>query len=297
MEIKEYSIKKGDLEVKFLNLGAVITEINYKHINRVIKFEKLSAYLENSMYLGAVVGRTAGRIKNGQFSDGQLSRNFLNKHNLHGNGMHIKFYDVKLIDQSTAVLSVVDPEGDYPGNLNLELKYSIDNNSLHQEITGSCDKPTLINMTNHTYFNLNGNGTILDHQLQINSQRVGVLNDEMLTVDLIDVDGSAFDFNQHRVIRDALDQGDKQFAITGFIDHPFELNGNMELIGNDCSMVVETNQPYVVGYFGSQISNETNLFKNNQITNYAGLCLETQKCPGDIQLISDYYSSTKFIFR
>lgn len=297
MKIVEYTLKKGSLEVKFLNLGAIITEINYKGINRVLRFKKLDSYLNNTMYLGAIVGRTAGRIENGVFPGGKLQTNFLNKHNLHGNDMHLKYYNVDMIDESTATLSVIDSEGEYPGDLDVSIKYSILNDSLNQEILARSTAMTPINMTNHTYFNLNGTGTILDHQLQIDSTQVGILNHEMITSDFGNVAKTAFDFRHNRVIRTSLEQGDDQFEISGFIDHPYKLDGLIQLLGNDCRMTIKTNQPYVVAYLGSQIDAEMNELLNSSGKKYSALCLETQKCPGDTELVDEYYSITQYEFK
>lgn len=295
MKIKEYTIANEFIEVKFLNLGAIITEINYKGINRVLKFQDYNSYLNNTMYLGAVVGRTAGRIKNGEYELGKLQKNFLGKHNLHGNNMNLLFYDVDC-NLDSAVLNVVDKEGDFNGDLNVEIKYLLEGNSLFQYICGNCDEPTLINMTNHSYFNLNGEGSILDHEMKIDASHIGVLNDEMLTVDFKELKTTAFDFTSPRTVRNALIQGDEQFTITGFIDHPYKLTGAISLWGSDCKMEIQTNQPYVVAYLGSQIDKETQPLANNDLSNYHGLCLEPQKCPGDTLLVTSYEYCTKYTF-
>lgn len=295
MDIKEYTISNEILEVKFLNLGAVITEINFKGINRVLKFKDLTAYLDNTMYLGATVGRTAGRIKNGTIEQGQLCKNFLGKHNLHGNNLHQVFYDVKLT-QDSAKLSYTDPEGEYPGNLQIEIQFKIENNKLIQTIDATSDKPTLINFTNHTYFNLNGTGKMLTHELMIDSNSVAKLNEEYIIDDFVPVENTAFDFNQSHPILDALIKGDKQFLITGFIDHPYQLEGNLQLKGDDCMMVIDTNQKFLVAYLGSQIANESNKLENNINENYVGLCLETQKCPGDLEMVTEYAYKTAYTF-
>lgn len=295
MEIKEYTIKSNSLEVKFLNLGAIITEINYKGKNRVLKFENYDAYRNNTMYLGAVVGRTAGRIKGGLYEKGQLEKNFINKHNLHGNDLNKVYYTVEQIENS-AILKYTDPAADYVGNLNIEVEYEIVDNVLYQKIKGISDRPTLINMTNHTYFNLNGIDTILNHNLQINANKVGKLDEEMITTKFVDVANTAFDFRQQRKIKSSLKQGNPQFKISGFIDHPFKLEGNIALVGEDCKLEILTNQPYVVVYAGSQIETEANDLENDMNHKYAGICLETQKCPGDIELITSYESNTKYRF-
>lgn len=295
MKIEEYTIANDELEIKFLNLGAIITEVNYKGKNRVLRFEDLSSYQNNVMYLGAIVGRTAGRIKDGKFAGGVLPRNYLGKHNLHGNNLNLRFYEVTITNDQ-AQLKYTDCEAEYPGELDITITFTLNENSLHQEIKCESTKPTLVNMTNHTYFNLNGSGSILDHSLEINASNVGILDNEMITIGLSDVTNTAFDFKAKRKISDAMKQGDDQFQISGFIDHPYLLKGNVVLYGDEIKMEIETNQPYLVAYLGSQIANEQNKLRNNHNQNYVGLCLETQKKPGDIDLITNYYSSTLFSF-
>lgn len=295
MEIKEYAIKSDNLEVKFLNLGAIITEINYKGKNRVLNFENYDSYKDNSMYLGAIVGRTAGRIRDGVYPGGKLKLNFLNKHNLHGNDLNCKYYDVEL-KQNGAILRLTDLEGEYLGDAMFEVEYKINDRELTQTIKGISNKPTLMNMTNHTYFNLNSDKEILNHNLQIDANKVGQLDGEMITTKFVDVVNTAFDFRQSRKIKSSLEQGDPQFEISGFIDHPFMLEGNIALAGEDCKLEILTNQPYVVVYAGSQIERETNVLENDMNHKFAGICLETQKCPGDIELITEYESITKYKF-
>lgn len=293
--IVEYTISNQDIEVKVLNLGAIITEINYKGKNRVLKFSDYQSYLNNTMYLGSIVGRTAGRIKDGKFEGGSLPLNYIGKHNLHGNDLNKLFYKVKQSNQRL-ILTAIDYENDYPGDLDIEICYSLENSTLKQEIKCSSNKPTLINMTNHTYFNLDTKNPILDLNLKIESEEVGVLNDEMITTDLQAVANTAFDFRNSRLIADSLKQGDEQFAISGFIDHPFKLKGDVCLESKDCKMKIETNMPYVVGYFGSQIESETKHLENVPNKNYYGICLETQKCPGDTELVTTFYSQTNYQF-
>lgn len=295
MKIKEYTICSDKLEVKFLNLGATITEINYRGINRILKFEELNSYTDNTMYLGATVGRTAGRIKDGKIPGGQLKKNFMDKHNLHGNDLHNILYDVTIYDNK-AVLKYLDPAGEYPGNLNITIEFVLIENSLLQIINADSDVPTVINFTNHTYFNLNGKGKILNHKLKIDADCVGLLDNEYIPIEFEKVSNTAFDFRAERLILESIIQGDKQFLTTGFIDHPYKLRGMVKLVGDDCTLKISTNQKYLVAYLGSQICNEEKKLDNNINENYVGLCLETQNCPGQIDLQTKYMYETKYTF-
>ncbi len=292
--IKQYTIEKGKYQLKVLNIGAVITEFSINGKNIVLAYKDYNDYLTNTMYLGCVVGRTAGRIKNGEFHNYQLSKNFLGKHNLHGNNLHTRFYDVEEIENGVQ-LTLYDEEGEYPGNAHITIKYTLTNEGLVQEIFGESDKETLFNFTNHSYFNLNLNEDIKNLNLQIEADNVWSLCNESLPKELIDVKGSAFDFKTSKKISENLEISNEQFETTRFIDNPYKLNGNV-ILSNDegLQLTIKTNQPYVVVYTGNYIGDEDVNFLNSNKFQRAGICLETQKVPGDITLVKDYYSKTVF---
>ncbi len=292
--IKEYTIGKGKYQLKVLNVGAVITEFSINGKNVVLSYKDYNNYLTNSIYLGCVVGRTAGRIKNGQFHNCQLTKNFLGKHNLHGNNLHTCFYNVEKIENGVQ-LSLYDKEGEYPGNAHITIKYTLTNKGLVQEILGDSDKETLFNLTNHSYFNLNLNEDIKNLNLQIESNKVWELCNESLPKNLIDVKGTAFDFKTLKKISENLEISNKQFKVTRFIDNPYKLNGNITLSNDEgLKLTVSTNQPYVVIYTGNYIGDENIEFSNSDNFQRAGICIETQKVPSDITLVRDYYSKTVF---
>ncbi len=292
--IKEYIIEKGRYKLKVLNVGAVITEYSIDGHNIVLTYDNYNQYLTNGMYLGSIVGRTAGRITDGKFGEHQLPKNFLGKHNLHGNDLHLRFYDAKEIENGVE-LTLVDKEGVYPGNATITVRYQLTDEGLLQEIIGKSDKPTLFNLTNHTYFNLNANNDIKDLNFKIEADKVWHLCEESLPQKFIDVEGTAFDFRKTKKISENLNIEDEQFAVTKFIDNPFELKGNVELSTDDnLKLTISTNQPYIVVYTGNYIGSEDASFANSEKFDRAAVCLETQKVPGDTTLISDYYSKTEF---
>lgn len=290
-EIKEYTIEYGDYKLKFLNIGAVITEFSYKGNNIVLSFDDLESYRNNSTYMGSIVGRSAGRIRDGRIEGWTLPLNQDGKHNLHGNALHYKFYDVEL-DGNSGILKLDDPEGDFPGNAKIEIKYTLTNEGLVQEINAKSDKPTVFNMTNHSYFNLNNNGDILNHKLQIESDVVLELDADLLPIGEIKVEGTAFDFNQPKRIKSAKEQGNEQFKHTKFIDHPYQLNGSIILCGDSLKLEIDTDQDYIVVYCGNYIGDEKNILKNNMNKDYHAICLETQHAPGTTELINEYNAKT-----
>ncbi len=292
-EIVEYTIQKGNYKLKFLNIGAVITEYSYKNQNIVLAFKDYESYRNNSTYLGSIVGRSAGRIRDGEIEGWRLPLNQDRKHNLHGNDLHYRFYDVA-VKESSAVLTLVDPEGDFPGNATIGVKYSLTEDGLIQEISATSDKPTVFNMTNHSYFNLNHNTSILNHKLQIEADQVLQLDEDLLPIGTIEVAGTAFDFNTPKQINDALEQGHDQFKYTKFIDHPFKLTGKIGLENDELKLEIETDQDYVVVYAGNYIGDETNRLKCDMNKDYYAICLETQAAPGNCDLTTEYKSITKY---
>lgn len=293
-QIKEYCLECGDYRLKFLNIGAVITEYSYKDNNVVLSFENLESYKKNSTFMGSVVGRSAGRIRDGKIEGGTLPLNQDGKHNLHGGDIHYKFYDVE-IDEATATLTLNDPEGDFPGNAVITIKYELSENGLTQTLVAKSDKPTVFNMTNHSYFNL-GQDRILEHKLCISSDTVLELDEDLLPVGRIDVTGTAFDFNEPKQIGKAKEEGHDQFKYSKFIDHPYKLNGDKAIALSNDSLKLEitTDQDYLVVYCGNYLGDEQNILKDDMNKDYHAICLETQAAPGATDLVSEYKAITNY---
>ncbi len=291
-EIKEYELNYGDYKLKFLNIGAVITEFSYKGNDVVLSFEDKESYRKNSTYMGSIVGRSAGRIRDGKLDKWTLPLNQDEKHNLHGNHIHYKFYDAD-ISPNKATLSLYDEEGDFPGNASIKVIYELTEDGLVQTFECSSDKPTVFNMTNHSYFNLSGE-SILDHILLIEADRVLELDEDLLPVGKIDVANTAFDFRKPRLIRESFNQYHDQFEYSKFIDHPFELNGKVELVANNYKLAIDTDQDYLVVYAGNYIGDEKNKLNNEMNKDYRAICLETQAAPGTTALVTEYKATTKY---
>lgn len=294
-EIIEYTIENDIYKLKFLNIGAVITEYSIKGHNIVLRFEDLESYRDNYLNLGSVVGRNAGRIKDGKIDGWQLPLNQDGKHTLHGGRtFQYNFYDVT-ISENVATLKCVDPEGTFPGNVNVEIKYTLTDEGLVQEFTANSDKPTILDFTNHSYFNLNPGNDILSSKLLIETAEVKELDEDLLPVGNLEVKGSAFDFNVSRKISDSLKQGHDQFKYSKFIDHPFRIDGQVKLENDNHSLEIKTDQNYLVVYAGNFIGTEELRLENSPNLDYHGICLETQNLPGTTNMVTEYYAITKFI--
>ncbi|MFA9560073.1 aldose epimerase family protein [Evansella sp. AB-rgal1] len=303
-----YTLKndKG-IEIKSLNYGCIITEILVPDTkgqveNVVLGFDNIDDYVNHSPYFGAVIGRVAGRIGQASFQlNGNTYKLPVNDgdNHLHGGlkGFDKVIWDAKVMEEKNYVgvefsYYSVDGEEGYPGNLNVKVIYTLDNNNEFKiAYEGKSDENTLLNLTNHTYFNLSGNlkTDILNHNLTMKSERFIELNDELIpTGDLINVQDTVFDFREGRIIKDGTTSSDKQNLLAGNgYDHPFVLSSNhdKEIVLEDGTsgrnLVIETTEPCVVLYTGNQMGDD---FEMNGIKSkkYLGLCLETQKHPDAI---------------
>ena len=168
-KINKYKmIDDSGFQVNIINYGAIITDIitkdrNNKFVNIVLGYNTFEDYKKNESYIGALIGRTAGRTEKGKFSiDGEEFSLHINNGNnsSHGGreGLDKKIFDVEIIENGI-VLNYISPdmEEGYPGNLNVSIKYTIEENStLKMEYQAVSDKDTYVNLTNHSYFNLSG---------------------------------------------------------------------------------------------------------------------------------------------
>lgn len=307
-EITAYKLSNDNgIEITAIDYGCIITNIlapdregNIESI--VLGFDSIKEYLEHSPYFGSVVGRIAGRIKDGKFSlDGrgyELLRNNGNNH-IHGGavGFDKVIWKSDIIETEKEVgvvfehLSHNGDEG-YPGNLSVKLKYTLNNqNEFLLDYVGTTDQKTIVNLTNHTYFNLSGNlkTDITNHELSLKSDFFVELDEELMpTGEILSVDDSVFDFRKGRKIKDGILSESNQNVIAGKgYDHPFVLSENVsnEIILKDKKsgrkLVVETNQPGVVLYTGNQLANDFEI-RGTDSEKYLGLCLETQGFPDAI---------------
>ncbi|MDZ7744096.1 MAG: aldose epimerase family protein [Bacteroidota bacterium] len=287
------------LQVKITNFGGIITEIivpdrEGKFGNVVLGFDSLQPYLDEHPYFGAIIGRYANRIAGGKFTllekDYSLATNNGPNH-LHGGikGFDKVIWDAQPMEESYRVglkLSYVSPDREegYPGNLFAIVTYWLNaENELKIEYEALTDKPTPVNLTNHTYFNLNyGAGDILDHQVMIRADRFTPVDDNLIpTGELAKVEGTPFDFRTMKKI------GKDIGSTGGGYDHNFVLNNKDSFskaaevydAASGRHLEVITDQPglqFYTGNFldGSIVGRADVVYKKNY-----GFCLETQHFP------------------
>lgn len=295
------------IEVTCLDYGCIIAKIlapdkNNNLENIVLGFDTIEDYDEYSPYFGAVIGRFAGRIKNGEFELNDqvyhIGQNNFNNH-LHGG---LKGFD-KVIwsteikegkDSISLQFTYFSPDGEegFPGNVKMTVIYTLNNeNELILSYEGHTDQRTLLNITNHSYFNLSGNvkTDILDHSLKIKSTRFLELNHELIpTGEILEVENTPFDFRSGRKIKDGVSSTHPQNLLAGNgYDHPFvldEYEKDQVILCDDTSgrkLTIETDQPAVVLYTGTQLTDDF-LIRDVKSRKYLGLCLETQGFPDSI---------------
>lgn len=307
-EVIKYSlINKKGVTVGVLNYGGIITDIltpdkKGTFENIVLGFDNIRDYEEKSPYFGCIVGRIAGRISGASFEiDGYIYN--LAKNNgtssLHGGirGFDKVIWNAKEIVEENYVgieLSYKSFDGDegFPGNLDVKIYYLLnDNNELEIKYLAFSDKSTIINMTNHSYFNLSGNlkEDILEHRLTINADKVGYVNDEIIpSGEIADVENTVFDFRKSKRVGEDIDKNVEQLLNCGGYDHPFILNNDVESsarlenINSGRVLEILTDQPAVVFYSGNSLGDEGILSGNIKCKKHLGLCLETQDYPDSI---------------
>ena len=293
------------MQVNVLDFGAIISAIHAPDrdgtfADVVLGFECIEPYLANSAFLGAVIGRFGNRIAEGRFSldgkDCQLAVNNAPNH-LHGGnqGFHQVMWQAVPFTKDDAVgitFTRSSPHGEdgYPGKLDVTLTYELDDdNALSLRYHAVTDQATPINLTNHSYFNLAGQGDILGHALSINADRyLPVDAGAIPTGELADVTGTPFDLRQSTVIGDNIDVPHEQLRIGRGYDHNFVLNQQPGQALTLAAMVREpqsgrvmhvyTQEPGVQFYSGNFLDGSQH-GKLRAHSYRSALCLETQHFP------------------
>ena len=237
-----FLLKNGNLTAAITNYGGRIVSLcapdkNGQKADVVLGFKSIDDYLKaTGVYHGAIVGRVIGRIAKGNFElDGKTQSLTINNgaNHQHGGlkGFHNQVWDVKTVTDSSLVLSYISVDGEmgYPGTLKVEAMYQLtSNNELTLKLSATTDKTTIVNLTNHAFFNLSGegNGPILDHILTIPSNYFCAVNpDKIKTGEILKVAGTPFDFRKGKPIgKDIiLENANEQLKIGGGYDQSYVL--------------------------------------------------------------------------
>lgn len=307
-KIDRYRLKtdKG-MEVDIITYGGIITSLKVPDSNGVsndvaLGFNKLDDYLERNPFFGALVGRYGNRIAKGKFSIDETEYTLATNNganHLHGG---LKGFDKVVWEASeekgngfaTLKLSYLskDMEEGYPGNLNVEVSYTLtDDNSLKIIYGATTDKPTIVNLTNHTYFNLSGDfsQTILDHEVVINADKYLPVDEALIpTGELADVTDTPFDFRNQKSIREDIGKNNDQLTIGGGFDHCWVLNdqdAGLRLAAtvyhpkSGRLLEVLTTEPGVQFYTANFLNGTLPTKNGGTYGQRSGFCLETQHYP------------------
>lgn len=303
-----YTIKNNHgMAVALTNHGARVEQIlvpdrNGRFGDVALGYETLDGVLAGQISMGAFIGRFANRIAKGRFTlDGQEYRLAVNDgpNNLHGGAKGSRFvvFDAMQLDGASMQMTYVfkDGEENFPGNLVTRVVYSVTgDNELVLDYDAVTDKPTVVNFTGHTFFNLagHGNGDILDHVMTINADRFLPVDDTCIpTGELRPVAGTPFDFTREQKIGARIKQPDQQLKYGSGYDHCFVLNKKSDelslaaRIADPTSgrvMEVHTTEPAMQLYSGQFLEGKQprDVGKGGAVyTPYTGFCVEPQHFP------------------
>ena len=293
-------INSKGTEVKITNFGGIVTswvsaDKNNKKSSIVLGYDSLSGYLATHPYFGAIVGRYGNRIAKGKFSIDSVEYTLAinnGPNHLHGGvvGFDKVVWEPTVENDSvpSLLLSYLSKDGDegYPGNLNVDVHYTLtDQDELKIEYIATTDKKTVVNLTNHSYFNLTGDvaNSILDHELQIDADHFTSVDSTLIpTGEITSVNGTPFDFTQPTKIGLRID------SVKGGYDHNYVFNKidasliKVASVSEQKSgrlLEVYTTEPGVQFYTGNFLDGTLKTSDGKVINQHAALCLETQHFP------------------
>lgn len=306
---------KNGMKVGVMDYGATIVSIEVPdrqgHFDDVaLGYDHLETYFKHVDYLGATIGRYANRIHAGTFTIGKSTYHLpLNNHGntLHGGTRGFDKYLWRLepveADNPTLRFSRLSPDGEegFPGNLFVSVTFSLDDdNQLKIAYQATTDKITAINLTNHAYFNLAGagSGTILDHVLTINAEKITPVDAAYIpTGEIKPVEGTPWDFRQPTRIGERLEATgtsplgyDVNYVLKKGFFSSWSLAAEVEEPGSGRVMKVYTDQPGIQFYSGNMLHGKHAGKEGAAYSIYTGFCLETQHFPDSVN--HDNFPST-----
>lgn len=304
-DVKLYALQNDRLHVTLTNYGARLVRLNVKgkdstETDVILGYDTAEEFKQNaSNYYGAIVGRYGNRIGNAAFTlNGttyELEKNN-GENSLHGgtNGVYNRVWDVEQASDTAITLAYTSPDGEagYPGTVTMKVTYSLTNEGgLVIDYDGSTDKETVLNLTNHAYFNLNGEGdpTILDHELQIDADAITEVNETLIpTGKSLAVEGTAFDFRKPQTIGSRIDTDHEQLKVGKGYDHNFELKkadkfrkvATVYAPKTGIEMQILTTEPGLQFYSGNFMTEDDPKGKGGKGYPFrSAFCLETQHFP------------------
>jgi aldose 1-epimerase len=307
-EVLQYTLtNRSEISVQVINYGATVTSLKVpdragKMDDVVLGYDTLQGYIDGTSYFGAIVGRYGNRIGKGQFQlDGKPYQLTINdgENHLHGGriGFNKVLWQSKIMsdsDEPSLELQYISKDGEesYPGTVRLKVTYTLTNkNELRINYEGSTDKPTILNPTHHSYFNLSGSftNTILDHILMIEADRFTPVDKGLITTGkLVEVANTPLDFRTPMAIGARINDSFEQLAFGNGYDHNWVLREGggqvrkaVELYEpkNGRLMTVYTDQPGIQFYSGNFLDGTAKGKNGIAYQRRTALCLEAQAFP------------------
>jgi aldose 1-epimerase len=291
-KLEVITIKNNNgMELKVINYGATLIELkvpdkNNNFIDVIVGLVMASSYVQEpytnvKLFLGSSIGRYAGRISKGKFDIDGKSYQINHQDGVHlhgGNGFDKKYWAVEKVLDNLVTLFYIseDQEEGYPGNLKVWVTYElIENNSLKITYKAKTDKSTPVNLTSHPYINLNGKGSIIDHELTINSEKHLEVNHQLLpTGNILESKNTQFDRNQKsKVKNDSFISFDDTFVLGND-----KIKASLFSQESGINLNIYSNQPAMVVYTPKKFPDLT--FKTNiKSTLFPAICFEPQNFP------------------
>lgn len=303
--VERYVLRDGGLQAAVLTYGATLQVLEVpggdgRPVDVVLGYDDVAGYEDGPGYLGAVVGRYANRIARGRFElDGRTYSLPVNNgpNCLHGGtyGFDRVVWNARPLPEAGAALelSLVSPDGDmgFPGTLRVSVTYALAGAELTISYRATTDAPTVVNLTNHAYFNLAGagSGTVEGHELQLDASRYVPVDATGIPLGgLADVDGTPMDFRRPTAVGARLRSPTEQLLNVQGYDHCWVFDGGSDLTrpravlrdpGSGRRLEVRTDQPGVQLYTGNYLDGSTVGKAGRTHRQSDGLCLETQHLP------------------
>lgn len=306
-EIFAYTLSNSVLSAELLNYGATVRSLYVfnakgKCFDIVGGFDTIEDYMLSTEYQGPTVGRVCNRLKNAEFTlNGVTYRTYRNEglNSCHSGkfGFDKKLWSAKYSNENDSELlfeyTSRDGEEGFPGNLGVSVRYSLNGNKLEIEYQATCDKRTIVNLTNHSYFNLNGydSGSVEGHMIMVNASHINETDDSLIpTGRILDITGTPFDMRLERTLGSVINgDHDKLLKLGGLdcnyifdrgpsTDHKYvaELTGDISRI----KMRVYTDSSGMQIYTANSISPCEPRMKNGAVqTPHFGICLECAAMP------------------
>ena len=298
---------KNNLSVEVCEFGCTVVSIKTpdrdgKFDDIVLGYNSLQDYQQDSYYIGTVVGRCANRIKNASFIlNGNLIHLSANEgaNHLHGGfeGFGKKVWKGMKISDSCVAFFRISPDGEegYPGNLSTTILYTLtDKNEFIIEYISASDADTIVNFSNHSYFNLTGqssNTTIEDHFVEIRADFFSEIDGECSSTGaILSVGNGPFDLRIPQQIGGLMISDEKQMVLGSGFNHNFVMSGDRQYSAkvfdkkSGRCMIVFTDRPGIHFYAGNYLNDKIIAKKSEKYQRFAGLCLETQCFPNAINI-------------